>query len=81
MLGVMYADGRGVAKEDVEAVKWYRKAAEQDYESAQFNLGVAYETGRGVAKDEEKAVEWYRKAAEQGDVDAKAALRELGLRD
>ncbi len=29
----------------------------------------------------EKAVEWYRKAAEQGDVDAKAALRELGLRD
>ena len=28
-LGLMYEYGRGVAKNDVEAVKWYRKAAEQ----------------------------------------------------
>ena len=28
-LGLRYAKGEGVAKNQVEAVKWYRKAAEQ----------------------------------------------------
>ena len=28
-LGLMYAKGRGVKKDDVQAVQWYRKAAEQ----------------------------------------------------
>ena len=27
----MYADGRGAAKDEVEAVKWYRKAAAQGH--------------------------------------------------
>jgi len=30
-------------------VKWYRKAAEQGFAIAQFDLGVMYDTGRGVA--------------------------------
>ena len=34
--------GEGVAKDQVEAVKWYRKAAEQNYAEAQYNLGVCY---------------------------------------
>ena len=48
------------------AVYWYRKAAEQGYAKAQFNLGICYETGSGVTKDITEAVKWYRKAAEQG---------------
>ncbi len=67
-----------VAKDEEEAVKWYRKAAEQEYASAQYTLGVRYASGRGVGKDEEEAVRWYRKAAKQ---DAKAALRGLGVRE
>ena len=34
-----------------EAVKWYRKAAEQGLALAQFNLGVMYEKGKGVLQD------------------------------
>ena len=49
----------------MEAVKWYRKAAEQNHAEAQYNLGVCYSNGQGVAKDEVEAVKWYRKAAEQ----------------
>jgi TPR repeat protein len=30
----------GVAKDEAEAVKWYRKAAEQNVADAQYNLGV-----------------------------------------
>src|SRR5437773_414304 len=55
----------GVAKDEVEAVKWFRKAAEQNLAQAQFNLGAFYECGHGVAKDEVEAVKWFRKAAEQ----------------
>ena len=76
-LGYMYGNGCGVAHDEEEAVKWYRKAAEQDYAKAQYNLGVMYASGRGVAKDEEEAVKWYRKAAEQEYASAQYAL---GLR-
>ena len=49
----------------VEAVKWYRKAAEQNMPEAQFNLGGCYKRGEGVATNFIIAVEWYRKSAEQ----------------
>jgi TPR repeat protein len=72
----MYAQGRGVAKDEKEAVKWYRKAAEQGLASAQLNLGFMYAQGHGVTKDERVAAEWYRKAAEQGNQEAKYRLLE-----
>src|SRR5438132_13344797 len=55
----------GVAKDEAEAVKWFRKAAEQNVADAQFSLGVCYANGRGVTKDDAEAVKWFRKAAEQ----------------
>ena len=50
----------------MEAVKWYRKSAEQGNRSAQNNLGNRYYNGEGVTKDYVEAAKWYRKAAEQG---------------
>ena len=73
-LGVMYANGDGIAKDKTEAVKWYRKAADQGHPTAQSNLGVMYDKGNGVAKDEAEAAKWYRKAADQGDVKAQNNL-------
>ena len=72
----MYDNGRGVLEDDKEAVKWYRKAAEQGYAAAQFNLGNMYANGKGIPEDDKEAVKWYRKAAEQGDA---AAQYNLGL--
>jgi TPR repeat protein len=40
----MYANGIGVDKSRVEAVKWYRLAAEQGLAEAQCNLGIMNET-------------------------------------
>ena len=50
-----------------DAVKWYRKAAEQGDASAQSQLGVMYAFGLGVPQNENEAAKWWRKAAEQGD--------------
>src|SRR5260370_39128913 len=63
--GLRYAKGQGVAKNEVEAVKWYRQAAEQGNAAAQDNLGVCYANGQGVAKYEVEGVEGVRKSAEQ----------------
>ena len=65
-LGAMYSYGWGVKEDEAEAVKWYRKAAEQGFAKAQYSLGFMYETGDGVKGDKAEAVKWYRKAAEQG---------------
>src|SRR6266496_1792319 len=40
----------GVTRNYMEAVKWYRKAAEQGHPIAQNNLGVCYDRGEGVSK-------------------------------
>ncbi len=81
-LGLRYTTGRGVPRNDREAVGWYRKAAEQGYAQAQYSLGVMYANGPrfvclyrcGVAWDDAEAVAWYRKAAEQGNADAQNNL-------
>jgi hypothetical protein len=41
----MYASGRGIAKDDTQAVYWFRKAAEQGHAKAQYNLGLMYDYG------------------------------------
>ena len=79
VLGNMYASERGVKQDDVEAVKWYRKAAEQGDAAAQLKLGAMYDTGRGVKQDDFEAVNWYRKAAEQGYAPAQFVLGALYL--
>src|SRR6266446_3364491 len=73
-LGLRYYNGEGVAKDQAEAVKWYRKAAEQNDADAQYNLGVCYEHGEGVTKDPVEAVKWFRKAAQQNDARAQYNL-------
>ena len=70
-LGRVYAI---IKDNDVEAIKWYRKAAEKEDIIAQYNLGVQYYYGYGISKNYEKALEWYRKAAAQGDADAQTQI-------
>ena len=38
----MYDNGRGVPKDDAEAVKWYRKAADQGNADALVDLGLRW---------------------------------------
>ena len=61
-------------KDYQEAVKWFRKVAEQGDAMAQCMLGLCYAEGNGVEKDYQEALKWYRKAAEQGDAMAQCNL-------
>ncbi|MDB4786088.1 sel1 repeat family protein, partial [bacterium] len=63
-----------VPKDDTKAVKWYRKAAEEGFATAQFNLAYIYYQGEVVPQDYAEALKWNRRAAEQGVVEAQANL-------
>lgn len=77
-LGEKYAHGQCLAKDDVQAVRWFAKAAEQGHAGAQFELGEAYDEGwGGVEQDGDKREAWYRKAADQGHARAQYALGEI----
>src|ERR1041384_1231684 len=76
-LGMAFGSGNlGLTKNEVEAVKWFRKAAEQNLAEAQCNLGVCYRDGQGVAPNYVEAATWFRKAAGQNDA---AAQYNLGI--
>ena len=59
-----------VVEKQVEAVKWYRKAAEQGDADAQYSLGSTYAKGLGVPEDSVAAYAWYSVAATSGDYNA-----------
>ena len=73
-LGTRYFHGVEVAKDAVEALKWFRKAADQGNADAQTGLGIRYYNGEGAAKDLVEAVKWWRKAADQGNAKAQINL-------
>lgn len=65
-LGMMYEYGHGLERDDVEAAKWYLKAAEQNISEAQYRLAVFYDYGWGVGPDANLAAKWYEQAAYRG---------------
>ena len=74
LLAKCYRDGEDAPNDDVEAVRWFGKAAANGHAASETALGYMYEMGRGVDKNLTKAVAWYRKAAGQGDAEAQCCL-------
>jgi hypothetical protein len=68
-LARVYQSGRfGVPQDFEEALKWYRKAAEQGSSIGEMGIGGMYERGEGVVQSFGEAAKWYRKAAARGAV-------------
>lgn len=73
-LGLMYNTGEGVARSDIEALKWYTLAAERGDAQGQNNLGNMYREGEGGPKNDVEAVKWYTLSAKQGHASAQNHL-------
>ena len=76
-VGVMLANGDGVAKNVVEARTWLDSAARRGHPGAQYLLGVAYASGAGVERDDLQAMRWLLKSSEQGNAKAGSTLARL----
>lgn len=78
LIGVMYAMGLGVERDDVRAFDWYLRASLKGHPGAQSGIGWYYETGRGMpAPDLVRAYAWYVLSAIGGDPDAAISQEEV----
>lgn len=78
LIGVMYALGLGVARDDARAFDWYLRSSLKGHPGAQSGLAWYYEIGRGIpAPDLVRAYLWYTLSSIGGDVDAPDSLAEL----
>ena len=75
VLGMMYANGRGVPQDYTTARGWYEKAAVQGHAMAQYNLGALYFNGQGVPQNNVKTYMLWSLAAVRfvGDLQKQAA--------
>lgn len=65
-IALMYHGGLGVPTNEAEAVKWYKKSANNGYHVAQEFLAAAYEEGWfGLQRDQKLAKFWEDKAESQ----------------
>jgi uncharacterized protein len=69
-----------MARDFVEAAKWYRKGAEQGDTFTQGVLGERYEEGRGVPQDYVLAHMWLNLAARDGSEDSKRKRDKLAAK-
>ena len=76
-LGLLYANGQGVRKDDVQARQWYEKAAVQGHAEAQVNLGILLVYARGGQQDYKMAVYYLRLSANQGNDLAQRSLGQM----
>ncbi len=77
-LGVMYLNGEGTEKDEVEGVRLITLAAEQGDESAMLILANGYLQGNsGLEYNEEKAIEWLERAVEEGSETAGTLLNKV----
>lgn len=76
-LGVMYAEGQGVAQDYAQARQWLEMAAGQENAQALFCLGEIYEEGKGVSQNYMQAVTYYQNAAFNGSAEAMFRLGDM----
>jgi GAF domain/PilZ domain/Sel1 repeat len=70
-LGLRFASGDGVPQNDIEAARWFTKAAESGNVKAQVALGTRYWAGRGVPASLTQAYFWTVLARAAGDKNSK----------
>ena len=74
IVGLAYAEGRGVPKDDAVAVNWYIEAVAGGSVDAAFSLGLSYWSEEGGPRRDGWAVFYWRLAAEGGHLGAWVGL-------
>ena len=69
----------GLQQDKVEAIKWWRRAAEAGSAGAARALGVCYLKGNGMEQNNDRALEYFQKAAELGCVEAFSVIGNILL--
>jgi TPR repeat protein len=75
-VGDAYFFGSGVARDQAQAIGWYRQAAAEGHVESEYRLGRCHQLGEGVVVDPAQTMLWYHRAAVNSHV---LACQELAL--
>nr|WP_295931857.1 serine/threonine-protein kinase [uncultured Dyadobacter sp.] len=78
-LGMMYANGEGVPKNEKLALEYLLRSAKTGYAFIQSNLAQAYQYGSGTDVNLGEAVRWYKASSQKGHPAAQLALGNMYL--
>ncbi|MBL1147779.1 MAG: sel1 repeat family protein [Pseudomonadota bacterium] len=92
MVGMMFAQGQGTKQDDVQALRWLERAAQNFQPLAMHHVGVRYFGGQGVKRDVLNAAKWLSlsvefygddtsDASERARQDLKNMMARLSLRE
>lgn len=92
MVGMMFAQGQGTKQDDVQALRWLERAAQNFQPLAMHHVGVRYFGGQGVKRDVLNAAKWLSlsvefygddtsEASERARQDLKNMMARLSLRE
>lgn len=76
-LGVLYARGQGVPKDEAEAARLYIRAAKNGSVAGEVELAIALFNGEGIPKNEAQAARLFRRAALRGNAIAQNRLARI----
>lgn len=74
LLGILYATGRGVEKDEKKGFELTSKAASKCHARAEYNLATMFYHGIGVEANRKKANELFNRSADQGFSSAHSTL-------
>ncbi len=77
LLGIAYAEGRGIQRNDTAAARWFHQASRKGHQRARTSMGYLYSIGRGVRADPILGYVLLGQVAEAGDPLAQDLLRRL----
>lgn len=79
-MGNAFPNSSGAMEDYSEALRWFRKSANQRNKWAQLDIGGIYANGLGVPKDETKALDIFLKLANQNYTSAQIRLSDFYLK-
>jgi TPR repeat protein len=79
LLGELYGEGIGVARDLQKSLRWYQNAAAAGDVQATFAIGMMHLQGMGMPRSKEEAAKLFRRAADKGHAHAAYNLALLYL--
>lgn len=78
-LAMLYYDGKGLMEDNAQALKWFRKAAENNHSQAQYNLAIMLASMLGTEADLVSAYAWLNISQKRGYAPATEAIKQIGV--
>jgi TPR repeat protein len=76
-LGMMYVTGKGMPRDNKQALKWFICATEKKNGLAYYMMGQIYKYAVGVKKDIKEAIKLHMKAFDLGIIRSKCSIRNI----